>query len=70
MLGIRLEQELEEKLEKLARATGRSKSYYAREAIRQYLEDREDYLLGMAVLERSEKRISLEDLERKLGLGD
>jgi RHH-type rel operon transcriptional repressor/antitoxin RelB len=40
MLGIRLEPELEEKLESLARETGRSKSYYAREAIRQYLEDR------------------------------
>jgi len=42
MLGIRLEPELEEKLESLAKETGRSKSYYAREAIRQYLEDRED----------------------------
>src|SRR5207302_8340710 len=42
MLGIRLEPELEQKLESLAKETGRSKSYYAREAIRQYLEDRED----------------------------
>jgi predicted DNA-binding protein len=37
MLGIRLEPELEEKLESLAKETGRSQSYYAREAIRQYL---------------------------------
>jgi predicted DNA-binding protein len=29
MLGIRLEPELEEKLESLAKETGRSKSYYA-----------------------------------------
>ncbi len=43
MLGIRLEPELEQKLESRAKETGRSKSYYAREAIRQYLEDREDY---------------------------
>ena len=48
MLGIRLEPELEEKLDSLAKETGRSKSYYAREAIRQYLEDREDYLKGIA----------------------
>ena len=68
MLGIRLERELEAKLEKLARKTGRSKSYYAREAIRNYLEDREDYLLGMAVLERNEPTISLKQLERRLGL--
>jgi RHH-type rel operon transcriptional repressor/antitoxin RelB len=68
MLGIRLEPELEEKLESLARETGRSKSYYAREAIRQYLEDREDYLKGIAALERREPTITLEELERRLGL--
>ena len=67
MLGIRLEPELEEKLESLAKETGRSKSYYAREAIRQYLEDREDYLKGIAALERREPTISLDELERRLG---
>ena len=70
MLGIRLDPELEAKLEALAEKTGRTKSYYAREAIRQYLEDREEYLLGLAALERNEPTISLEDLERRLGLGD
>jgi RHH-type transcriptional regulator, rel operon repressor / antitoxin RelB len=70
MLGIRLEPELEEKLESLAKETGRSKSYYAREAIRQYLEDREDYLKGIAALERREPTITLEELERRLGLAD
>lgn len=68
MLGIRLEPDLEAKLESLAKETGRSKSYYAREAIRQFLEDREDYLKGIAVLERSEPTISLEELERRLGV--
>jgi RHH-type rel operon transcriptional repressor/antitoxin RelB len=70
MLGIRLEPELEEKLDSLAKQTGRSKSYYAREAIRQYLEDREDYLKGIAALERREPTITLEELERRLGLDD
>jgi RHH-type rel operon transcriptional repressor/antitoxin RelB len=68
MLGIRLEPALEKRLERLAKKTGRSKSYYAREAIRQYLEDREDYMLGLSVLERNEPTISLEELERRLGL--
>ena len=63
-----MEPELEARLEKLARKTGRSKSYYAKEAIRQFLEDREDYLLGIAVLERNEPTVSLEELERRLGL--
>jgi RHH-type transcriptional regulator, rel operon repressor / antitoxin RelB len=69
MLGIRLEPELEKKLNSLARQTGRSKSYYAREAIRQFLEDREDYLKGIAALERREPTITLEELERRLGFG-
>jgi RHH-type transcriptional regulator, rel operon repressor / antitoxin RelB len=68
MLGIRLEPELEARLNRLAKKTGRSKSYYAKLAIQQFLEDREDYLLGIAALERREPRISLEDLERQLGL--
>jgi RHH-type transcriptional regulator, rel operon repressor / antitoxin RelB len=66
MLGIRLGPELESRLEKLARKTGRTKSYYAREAIRQYLEDRGDRLLGIAVLERNEPTIGLEELERRM----
>jgi RHH-type rel operon transcriptional repressor/antitoxin RelB len=68
MLGIRLEPELEKRLERLAKQTGRSKSYYAKLAIRQYLEDREDYLLGIAALERKEPTVPLEELERELGL--
>ena len=68
MLGIRLGPELEKRLKRLAKETGRSKSFYAKLAIRQYLEDREDYLLGIAALERNEPRISLEDLERELSL--
>lgn len=68
MLGIRLEPELKEKLESLAKEAGRSKSYYAREAIRQYLEDREDYLKGIAALERRAPTITLDELERRLGL--
>jgi RHH-type rel operon transcriptional repressor/antitoxin RelB len=68
MLDIELDPELESRLERLAQETGRSKSYYAKLAIKQFLEDREDYLRGMAALERNEPRVSLADLERELGL--
>ena len=68
MLGIRLDPELESRLERLAKDTGRTKSYYAKLAIKQFLEDREDYLRGIAALERNAPRISLEDLERELDL--
>jgi RHH-type rel operon transcriptional repressor/antitoxin RelB len=67
MLALRLPAEIEQRLDALAKKTGRSKSYYAREAIRQYLEDREDYLKGIAALERREPTITLEELERRLG---
>ncbi len=68
MLEISLEPDVEKRLDQLAEKTGRSKSYFAELAIRQYLEDREDYDLGIAALERNEPRISLHDLERELGL--
>jgi RHH-type transcriptional regulator, rel operon repressor / antitoxin RelB len=68
MPEIRLEPELDARLDKLAQETGRSKSYYAEEAIRQYLEDREDYLLGIEVLERQEPRTSIADLRKEFGL--
>ena len=68
MLGVRLEPEMEKRLAKLAKATGRSKSYYAKEAIRQYLEDREDYLLGLAALEKREPTLTIKEVEKRLGL--
>jgi RHH-type transcriptional regulator, rel operon repressor / antitoxin RelB len=70
MLSIRLNSDLERKLDSLAKETGRSKSYYVREAIRKYIEDREDYLKGTSARERCEPIITLEELERGLGLDD
>lgn len=74
MLSVRLPEELEQRLEALAKATGRSKTYYVREALIQKLEDMEDLYLAEAVLERiasgEEKTYPLADLERDLGLAD
>jgi len=68
MLTIRLENELERQLEKLAEETGCSKAYFVREAIKNYLEDRSDYLLALKRLEEAGPRVSLEEIERELGL--
>lgn len=71
MLALRLSPEIEKRLEALARKTGRSKSYYAKRAIIEFLEDHEDYLLALGMLERlehGESTISLEELEKRLGL--
>ena len=68
MLGVRLEPEMEKRLERLAKKTGRTKSYYAKEAIRQYIEDREDSLLADEILSRNEPTFTLEEVRRELGL--
>jgi RHH-type rel operon transcriptional repressor/antitoxin RelB len=59
---------MEKELEQLAAATGRSKSFYVKEALAAYLEERGDYLLALAALERDEPRTSLADVRRELGL--
>ncbi len=46
MLGIRLPEDIEKRLAALADSTGRSKSYYAREAILKHLDDLEDIYLA------------------------
>jgi RHH-type rel operon transcriptional repressor/antitoxin RelB len=46
MLALRLPPEIEERLEALAARTGRTKSFYAREAILEHLEDLEDLYLA------------------------
>ncbi|HLW93632.1 MAG TPA: ribbon-helix-helix domain-containing protein, partial [Roseiarcus sp.] len=45
MLAIRLPEDIEARLERLAKQTGRSKTFYAREAILEYLDDLEDLYL-------------------------
>ena len=50
MLALRLPPDIEERLEALARRTGRSKSFYAREAILEHLEDLEDLYLAEEAL--------------------
>ena len=74
MLAIRLSDEVEARLANLAKATGRTKTFYAREAILEYIDDLEDFYLaekGYAdVLSGKSKTYSLEQVERELGLVD
>ena len=51
MLAVRLPEEIERRLEALAKRTGRSKSFYVREAIVEYLADLEDVYLAEKRLE-------------------
>ena len=66
MLALRLPPQIEKRLDNLAKKTGRTKSFYAREAILRHIEDIEDYHLARRRLARRGKRISLEQLESEL----
>ena len=68
MLAIRLKPEIEDRLKNLAKQTGRTKTYYAREAILKHLDDLEDRYLALNRLENPEKRWSLENLEQNIDL--
>jgi RHH-type rel operon transcriptional repressor/antitoxin RelB len=72
MLAIRLSQSVEKRLEKLARRTGRTKTFYAREAILTHLEDLEDLYLAERASEQIRrgkiKTIPLEKLLKRYGM--
>jgi RHH-type rel operon transcriptional repressor/antitoxin RelB len=68
VLTVRLDPELEARLNELAETTGRSKSHYVRQAIEEFLEDRADYLLAISLLEKNEPTIGIDELRRELGL--
>jgi len=68
MLAIRLDKEIENRLELLAKKTGRTKTFYAREAILEHLEDMEDYYLAVDVVQNPGKLYTAEEAKRELGL--
>ena len=74
MLAIRLPQSIEKRLERLAQRTGRTKTYYAREAILQHIEDLEDTYAAERVLARvrsgKEQTHTLDEVAKRLGLDD
>jgi len=69
-MAVRIPHKLEDRLNNLAKKTGRTKSYYIRKALEQFIEDTEDYLLAVATLEKKNPRVSLKEVKRKLGLED
>ncbi len=68
MLAIRLDTDTENRLDRLAKKTGRTKTFYAREAILQHLEDLEDTFLATQRLRRPAKTYSDQEVKRELGL--
>jgi RHH-type rel operon transcriptional repressor/antitoxin RelB len=68
MLTVRIPDEMETRLEELAKLTGRPKSFYVREALQAHLEEIEDTYTALYRLEHPAKRWTLDDLEQGLDL--
>jgi RHH-type rel operon transcriptional repressor/antitoxin RelB len=70
--SIRLAPEIEQRLDRLAHRTGRSRAYYLRQIIEKGLAEMEDYYLAADVLEcvrKGEEQIhSAADVKKDLGL--
>lgn len=74
MSAITLTHDINIRLASLAQRTGRSKTSFAREAIRNYLDDMEDYIAAADIMERverGEERVySSAEVRADLGLDD
>lgn len=66
-MNVRIDRELDSRLDALAKRTGRTKSFYAVEAIKEFLEDQEDYFLAKDSLaefrDSGEAAIDIEDID-------
>lgn len=73
-VSVRLPDDVAQRLGRLADLTGRSKSYYMIEAIREHLDDLEDLYLAeqrlIANRAGTSPTLSLEEVERNIDLAD
>lgn len=68
MLAIKLPEEIENRLAELAAKTGRTKTYYVREAILEHLDELEEKYLAIERLEKPGKHWTLDDVEKGIDL--
>ena len=68
MLSIRLNPDIERRLSDLAKRTGRTKTYYARELIEGNIEDLEDRYLAEARLSKRRPSLTSQHVRQDLGL--
>ncbi|MEK6249818.1 MAG: type II toxin-antitoxin system VapB family antitoxin [Planctomycetales bacterium] len=68
MIAVRLPAEVEERIAKLAARTGRTKTFYIKEAILEHLDEMEDKYLALDRLERPARRWTLDEMEQGLDM--
>ncbi|MCD6487003.1 MAG: ribbon-helix-helix protein, CopG family [Syntrophobacterales bacterium] len=68
MLAIRLDKQIEQELDSLAKVRGSNRSAVIREAILRYLEDNEDLSLAEKATSQTKSAKSLKQVREELGL--
>lgn len=68
MLSVRLSKEMEARLTRVALKTGRSKSFCARQAIEEKIDEMEDLAVAIERLEHPGKTASLVDVAKALNV--
>jgi len=68
MASLRLDKEIENRLDHLAAVTGRTKSFYIRRLIEEHIDELEDRYVAEARLETPSERFSDKEMRRALGL--
>ena len=66
MVAVRLTKEIEDRLTSLAEKTGRTKSFYIRQALEEHLEEMEDVYLAEERFRTLDKTVSLDELMSEL----
>jgi RHH-type transcriptional regulator, rel operon repressor / antitoxin RelB len=66
MLAVRLPKEIEDRLDVLAKSTGRTKSFYARKAILSFMEDMEDIAIAEERLRDMGETMTWEEVKAHL----
>jgi len=70
MIAVELTKEMEERISRLAKRTGKTTTFFICEALEEHIADIEDLHLAMDRLAKPGKRIPLADVEKELGLED
>jgi RHH-type rel operon transcriptional repressor/antitoxin RelB len=68
MASLRLDKELENRLDHLARMTGRTKTFYIRQLIEQHIDELEDRYIAESRLENPADRLTSNEMRKDLGL--
>lgn len=71
MLAVRLSKEMENKLDALSKKTHRSKSYYVKKALSNFLDEQAEYLEALeayeAYLKSGKKGYTFEEMKKRYG---